>query len=250
VKPRTGYSLTEMLIVLAVLAMMMTVATWLIWELVDAQKTVRRGVIEPRTLARLAETFREDVHAAVTLRRRTERDTGPTTGTPNSDDTATPAHHDVQRHCSLLDAEGNTIASYHIQPGQVIRTRPGPDGMIHETFRLTDGARASITLAETDAPEHLAIVTLLVEPRDETLPKRPPCYDTLRADARLGRDAWLGRAMRPPVSDEPGKSEETGKPDKITGPDKVIETDVPEKAVEMEEIEPKEATERKGVADA
>jgi prepilin-type N-terminal cleavage/methylation domain-containing protein len=251
-KPRTGYSLAEVLIVLAVLAVMMTVATWLIWELVDAQKAVRRGVIEPRTLARLAETFREDVHTAVTLRIETEKDTGATTGSPNrAQDAPTPAHHDVQSHCTLLDAQRHTIASYHLKPGQVIRTQPGPDGTIYETFRLADGARPSIAQAETDSPEHLAMVTLLVEPREKAAPKRPPCYDALRAEARLGRDAWLSRAMRSPVRNEPAKSDVTGKPDKITEPDKVIETDGPEKAVEMNEREePEEGTERKGVADA
>ena len=125
-KKQTGHTLIEMSIVIAVLSVILTVGVGVIHGLLRAGGAARNALAEQMTLGRLAETFRDDVHASGDFHEvaAAENDSRPTAW-------------------ELEQADGATVV-YRLEEGRLVRSGKTPAGATHESFDLAENATVAI----------------------------------------------------------------------------------------------------------
>lgn len=129
-KPRRGFSLIEMLVVISVGTVLLMVAMTVLYTLKETQSKARQRLTEGRMTARLADQFRDDVHAAVRMERM-------------PDEAASPGITVWQ-----LTIDPDTSVRYEIGDRVVRRVLNSGDGKTHEDYRLPGGLRARISRAD------------------------------------------------------------------------------------------------------
>ena len=123
---RRGYSLVELLIVIAVSTAMLMVAMSVLYMLKETQDNVRQRLTSGRMTTRLADQFREDVHMASRIERL------PSDEAPS------------QNALWQLAVPPDTTVQYEIGDGRVRRVQARNDERIQEDFRLPPGINAEL----------------------------------------------------------------------------------------------------------
>ncbi len=153
--PRRGFTLIEMVVVISVGAVLMGIATAILCMLLQSERSARDDLHAGGCVARLAEQFRQDVHAAARA--------------PRSLDRAS---------CRLKLPPDRTVV-YLFKPGVVNRTEwNGNEVLIRqESYDLPAESAAHIEVAADAQPP---VVCLLLE--------QPHGGGPLRVEAAVGRD--------------------------------------------------------------
>jgi prepilin-type N-terminal cleavage/methylation domain-containing protein len=151
-KSRRGYTLIELTAVLGVSSVLAGMSVWLVQMSMQKTRDGQRHLASRKAVARLAETFRRDVHAAVSIAQD-----------PDTRDVPV---------WNLRLGSGN-IVRYRLEPGRLVRDEPASG---HETFNLPPGARLSINLELPSAPR---IASLLIT---------APGNKSVRIDAAMSLD--------------------------------------------------------------
>ncbi len=149
-KSRSGYSLIELSAVLGVSSVLAGISVWLVHMSMQKTRDGQRHLASRKTVARLAETFRRDVHAAVSIAQ------DPAEKNADTQDGSV---------WSLRLGSGNVVR-YRLETGRLVRDefRPTPSGSIdtktaaaHETFDLP-AAKLSISLEPPSAPRKASLL--------------------------------------------------------------------------------------------
>jgi len=136
---RRGYSLIEMLVVIAVSSVVIALAVALLQSLFTADRATRDHVAGQQSLRRLADDFRDDAHAAVKL----------AAVQAAADAKATPAWE--------LEMDASRKVRYAASTGRVVREETAAGKMLRrEVYRLPDGSSAAIRLES--GPPALAVL--------------------------------------------------------------------------------------------
>ena len=157
---RRGYSLVELLVVLSVGTAMLTVAMSVLYMLKETQINVRQRLTVGRMITRLADQFREDVHAASGIERMSDERLLPGTAVWQF----------------TLNRE--TVVRYELGNHEVRRARITGDGKIHDDYRLPAGLRATLRSPEPGS----SVTTLRFEVADATVARARP----IQIEALLG----------------------------------------------------------------
>ncbi len=169
---RRGVSLVEAVTVMAGSALLLGVTVALMHTLLRTGDATRNRVHWCGSIDRLAETFRQDVHAAVSE------------GTPESDG-----------HRFDL-ADGATIV-YQFKPGNVARTESQGESVTRrESFVLPPRSLVSI---EVDPDSSPGLISLIIGP-DPEAPKRL-AGPALRIEAMANKDRRTVASIPPPEED-------------------------------------------------
>lgn len=158
--PRRGYTLVEMLVVISVSTVLLGAAVSMLYVLLRAEHGGREHANRATIVARLADQFRTDIHAA----RR------PIPGDGADKD---------QRRFALKD---DAVLIYRALPGEVERREEIAGKLVRqESYALPAGSSAEIVVRTDPAPVMAGLVI--------TLPGPAPVTDReIRIDAVLGRD--------------------------------------------------------------
>ena len=156
---RRGYSLVEVIVVMATASVLLGLTVTLLYTLFRAERGGRDQVRHYTALGRLAEQFRRDVHAA----------------------TAADAIENQEWEFSLSD---NRTVTYRMEPGRVIRLeQAGEASPRRESFALPPGMTAAVEI-DTDAEPTFARLVIVPAPAGPERPRGRP----MQIDAMLGRD--------------------------------------------------------------
>lgn len=168
-----GYTLVETLVVATVGTAVFGVAIGVLYLLKEAQVAAFERTVSGRTVSRLAEVFRDDVHRAARVEQRAGE-------APGADEA-------IWR----LAIPPETIVEYRFSAAAVERTESAGSDSFRESHRLPAGTVA--TLEPAGPPG--AIVTLRIESagRQPELKWRPIVIDAvLGLDRRVGEPAPEG----------------------------------------------------------
>ena len=156
---RRGYSLVEMVVVIATASVLLGLTVTLLYTLLRVERDGRDQIRHYTTLGRLAAQFRRDAHAA----------------------TAASAIDNRQWKFTLSD---NRAVTYRMEPGRLIRLeQAGEASPNRESFALPPGMTAAVEI-DTDAePTFVGLVMVPTPEGSERRRGRP-----IRIDAVLGRD--------------------------------------------------------------
>ncbi len=133
--PRRGHSLIELMVVIAVSSTLAAVTVGLLHTLFQMQQGGRKHLEVRRTLERLAEQFRDDVHAATQLR--------PMAAGKGEGGAAEGPGWELPR-------EGDHQVEYRLHAYQLLRTERQKDKLLRrESFALPPGTTAAMGTAET-----------------------------------------------------------------------------------------------------
>ncbi|HID78763.1 MAG TPA: prepilin-type N-terminal cleavage/methylation domain-containing protein [Planctomycetaceae bacterium] len=169
---RTGFSLVELLVVIAVGSVVMGIAVGLTLVVFQVQKRCEAQQGQLAVLGRLAEQFRRDVHAATVVRplnqpdrKATDEESGPETGWE-------------------IQLQGDRAVRYRLGRNAVERVElAGSRPTTRESYRLPAGAEA---LVETEEDDSETLVSLLVVRSGAR--RAPVGLRELRIVAAVGRD--------------------------------------------------------------
>jgi prepilin-type N-terminal cleavage/methylation domain-containing protein len=157
---RRAYTLIEMIVAISVAATLTGIAMCLLLVMFRSEQNGRTQLAQAESLERLADQFRQDVHAAV----------------------AQPVVSRNNQHEWQFDLGENRIAQYQIAADVISRQqRVGSKDVQRESFRLPKDSSVAIAV---DRATSLAVVSLTIEPSDASLRPGHP----FRIDAVLGRD--------------------------------------------------------------
>ena len=138
---RGGYSLVELTAVLGICSVLAGISVWLVHMSMQKTRDGQRHLASQKAVARAAETFRRDVHAAAAI-----TEDGPA--------------------WSLRLGSGSVVR-YRLQPGRLVRDEFVPTAPAsadtktaasHETFDLPPGAELSISLEPPSAPRMASLL--------------------------------------------------------------------------------------------
>jgi len=178
---RCGYSLVEMVAVIAVCSVLMAVTVVMFCALMRNQRAGRDHISHSTALGRLADRFHRDVHA-------------------------TPAEHISSENSAegdliRLRPDGKRTITYRQEHSRVTRTeRTGGGQPRYEIFDLPQGAIASVEIRSDAEPK---VVTLLIGslreviPAVETEPSEGPPGRSLQIDAVPARDHRFLKQEKP-----------------------------------------------------
>ncbi|MBN1588146.1 MAG: prepilin-type N-terminal cleavage/methylation domain-containing protein [Pirellulales bacterium] len=183
-KKQAGYTLIEMCIAMAVLAMTLTLGASVLHGLIGVNQTTQKGLAEQVVFERLAGTFRDDVRAADEL-----------VAVPAAEDASPSKQWELKR-------DGAPAVRYRLEEDRLVRTVETPDGTIRERFDLPENASVAI---EPQRQGEATLVALIVVPglTAADAPRGP--LAGLRVEAQLARD-------RSGLQAPPSKSEVTTEP--------------------------------------
>ena len=152
---RTGYTLIEMSAVIGVCSILAGISVWLVHMSMQKTRDGQRHLVSRQAVARLAETFRRDVHAAVSIVKGSAEENSEADS--NAQDGAG---------WILRLASGDEVR-YRFGAGRVTRDqvrRSSADSademttVSHETFKLPRGAAVSISLEPSSAPRMASLI--------------------------------------------------------------------------------------------
>ncbi len=170
---RRGYTLVELMIVLTVGTAMLMIAVSVLYLLQKTQGNLRQRLSAGRSVARLADQFRGDVHAASRIERGTDK--------------AAPA-----AVVWNLDISPDTVVVYQLRAAGVRRVQIASSGRIQDDFPLPPGMGATITAPE--GPSTLAVLRL--EAGDVSAGRsRPVVIEALLGLDRRHSPAAAGRSQ-------------------------------------------------------
>jgi prepilin-type N-terminal cleavage/methylation domain-containing protein len=183
---RRGFTLIEMLVVIAVSGALMAVAVGLLHTMIRLEHGSREELRERTAMMRLADQFRRDVHAATQFTPPGEGHPGGQRGEqPNQQEQAGGASRTWQ-----LSLGPDRVVEYQAEPGAIARTeRASGDVLSRESYAIAPATAVSIGLAGEEAP---GIVTLRIELESGQPPAPGVC--PFRVDAELAKD---GRFLKP-----------------------------------------------------
>jgi prepilin-type N-terminal cleavage/methylation domain-containing protein len=165
-KRRRGFSLIELLVVVAVGSVLTGTGIAVVYALLSAEQAGRELLRTRAALDRLADQFRRDAHAATALTRPA----------PEEDDDLRPAWQ--------LRLDANLVVEYRQGRDELLRVEKR-DGHIQrrESFALPSGTTASV---ESVAETRPAIILLRIGPREEGTDRSEGRM--MRIEAAMGRD--------------------------------------------------------------
>lgn len=162
---RGGYSLIELSAVLGVCSVLAGISVWLVHMSMQKTRDGQRHLAAQQAVARAAETFRRDVHAAVSIvKDPAEKDAKAPNGTVWS----------LRLGAGHLGS-GN-IVRYRLQPGRLVRDEFSPTASAsaktktaasHETFNLSPAAELSISTEPPSAPRTVSL--LITTPNNKSI---------------------------------------------------------------------------------
>jgi prepilin-type N-terminal cleavage/methylation domain-containing protein len=163
--PRRGFTLIEMVIVITVSAVLMGIGTGILCMLLQSERLARRDLHAGTSVARLAEQFRQDVHAAARAPRNLDRAS-----------------------CRLQLPPDRKVV-YLFKPGIASRTEWGSNEVLlrQESYELPAEVVARVEVSADSRP---AVACLLLE---------QPHGGPWRVEAVVGRD---GRFTKKPQRSE------------------------------------------------
>jgi len=171
-KSRNGYSMIEMLVVMATGAVVLGIAVALLHTLLQGERAGRERLRRCAVIGRLADQFRRDVHAAV----------GTTAEQP--DDGEDPA----AGRCFELTPD--VMVVYRFPPGAVTRSELAGAKLRHrESYRLPPGATASVEVRGGPATP---VASLVIASKAEG--PQPSAARTTQIEAALARDHRFAKA--------------------------------------------------------
>ncbi len=154
-KNRRAFTLLEMVVAMTVAAVLMGICTGILCLLLQAEHRGRDDLHQGMSMGRLAEQFRDDVHAAA----------------------AGPPQKHADKHGWQFRLPPDRIVVYEVKPGMVIRSeRVGGALRRQESYELPDQSTAAIEVSPDARP---AVACLLLG---------PPGGRQLRVEAIFGRD--------------------------------------------------------------
>ncbi len=157
---RRGLTLIEMVVTISVAATLTGIAISILLVMFRAERNGRTQLAEAKSLERLADQFRQDVHAAV----------GETLANGK----------DPQQW--RFDLPEKRIVQYKIAGGAISREESSDSKDVRrESYTLPKDSTVAVTVDRTTKP---AVVSLTIEPNQDALRPHYP----LRVDALLGRD--------------------------------------------------------------
>jgi len=172
---RRGYSLIEILVVIATGAAMMGVALGLLGMLIRLEQASRREVQEETVMNRLADQFRRDVHAADRLAVA-----------------SAPGVADLPP-VWQFPLEAGHVVEYRAEQGELVRIERRDDKVLkQESFSLPAEARVSIDPAGDALP---GIVSLRIAGTGIRPPG--PAWRGARVDAELAKDRRFVKQKQP-----------------------------------------------------
>ena len=140
-KTRSGYALVELLVVIAVGSAVMGVAVAMLHMLMKLESDARDQLRNRTTMSRLAEHFREDVHAALRL----------------SPDAASSGKSDSPAVCRLDLPDGRSVR-YHALEGELVRVvLVGGKPVGQESFRVPEDAAVSVDRSDESGGKLLSL---------------------------------------------------------------------------------------------
>ena len=157
---RRALTLIEMIVTISVAATLTGIALCLLVVMLRAERSGRAHVAEAESLDRLADQFRQDVHAAV--------------------GEAVVSGKDL--HQWRLDLTGNRTVQYTIADNDISRNeRAGSKDVRRESYKLPGGSTVAVAVDRATNPP---LVSLTIELKDASLRSAHP----YRVEAVLGRD--------------------------------------------------------------
>lgn len=181
---RTGYTLIEMSAVLGVCSILAGISVWLVHMSMQKTRNGQRHLASRQAVARLAETFRRDVHAAISISQAPVQENGDAQGDS----------------VWILRLASDNDVRYRLEPKRVIReefprSRANSAGKMsalsRETFELLETVDVSISLEPRLKPR---MASLLIEASDadssadqkkqHPLPRKA-VFQSLRVDAAV-----------------------------------------------------------------
>jgi prepilin-type N-terminal cleavage/methylation domain-containing protein len=165
---RCGVTLIEMSAVLAVSTVMLAIAIGLIQTLLRASGTARSDLEQRNSVARLADAFRRDVHAATAFRAGPAKDGNPVEWT--------------------FDLGSGRAATYRVESSSLARTvRAGETLQSQESFALPDETAVSVEMTPVGKANLVVLSTVSRAPSTGgKLPMAPG--RAVRVEARLAAD--------------------------------------------------------------
>jgi len=163
---RRGWSLIEVIVVMAVGSVVLGTASTLLYTIMRAERAARHEIERRAVLGRLADQFRSDAHAAT--------------------------------RCEAIPAEGGNKSQpgwqFDLPSGESVVYENGPDGLLRterigqavqrrETFSLPAETTAEIEIHAADRPR---LVSLLIVPSDDVAAQ--PQLESVQIEALLGSD--------------------------------------------------------------
>ena len=149
--PRSGYSLVELTAVLGICSVLAGISVWLVHMSMQKTRDGQRHLASRKAVARAAETFRRDVHAAVAITQNPAAKNAAAENIPTWN----------------LRLGSGSVVRYRIEPGRLVRDEFGPTSPAsadtktaasHETFDLPPGAELSISLEPPSAPRMASLL--------------------------------------------------------------------------------------------
>lgn len=210
---RPGYSLIELSAVMSVCAVLAGISVWLVHMSMQKTREGQRHLESQQTVARLAEGFRRDVHAAVSL---------------------APAGGEKAAWDMLLGSGG--CVRYRLETGRVIRDEfaagDAKTAVAHETFNLAPTAKVAISL-EPPAEPHLAALSIAAVASSQNSQAMsgqatlsPVCITAAISLDQSRKQIVLPREERPAAASEaetPKQEETTAQVDKKTSEERTPE---------------------------
>ena len=141
----------ELSTVLGVCSLLAGISVWLVHISMQKTRDGQRHLASRTAVARLAETFRRDVHAAVSI----------------AQDPAEKNADTQNGHTWNLRLGSGNVVRYRLEPGRLVRDefRPTPSGSAdtktaagHETFNLPPAVEISISLEPPSAPRRASLL--------------------------------------------------------------------------------------------
>lgn len=201
---RYGFSLVEVVAVLGVSTVVAGMAVWLVHVSMQKSRDGQKHLAVHNTVARLADTFRGDVHAAVAIaEEKTNKQSDVAAGST-----------------WLISLACGGAVRYRLEPGRLVRyefaSPPAKDKnsqkpLNQDSFKLPANCIISI---ELDPPSQPRIATLFITPPDTGTDSRPaakgPYIDRQRIDAAMSSDTRFDKVTTL-TNKKPAASKETDK---------------------------------------
>ena len=188
---RRGFSLIELMVVIAIVSVIFSLVGAVFQRLFLSEQSALRAALIERTVSRLSEQFRRDVHVATDATRDGSLQAETTTlSLSRLSDTSGK---------NALEASAIPPGSvvYVLRPNEVIREQRAADAKVtqREVYRLPD---CRVSFPEPTEADGVPFVSLAIERQYSTITPQPQSarpYRTLVVEAALARDITLATSL-------------------------------------------------------